>query len=436
MAERDDMPQPVELLCDEGAERALLGCAFTDDEAINLVSDIVTPPDLCRPEHVTIWQAMLAVHHAGAEVDAYTLSHELTTMGKLAAVGGPAYLDSLIDAAPVISHPDEYARIIAEFSWRRRVRDEAERLTRISEDREARRSDIEKQLRRVERATEDSVDELPCISAEELDAKEWPTKSRWMIDQWWLAQGVGAICGDPKSGKSIIAAAMCLAVVSGEPFLRRWAVPVTGPAIYVNAEDAEILTKPRVRKLRQTLGVTVPPNSLWFSCQQRCDLSTPHGRGRLAALVRRVRPVFVVLDCLKRLFGNINENHSNEVAPVLDWIRALQIETGAAFALVHHLSKAREFGEPASILQRIRGTGDIAAWLDSAIGMEWPNRKKPDHYMNATHRGAGDADEVTVNMKWDDEHDELRLDFGEPRGKKSRQQMLKEQAEAFGGGGD
>jgi hypothetical protein len=436
MDERDDTPR--ELLYDEAAERALLGCAFVDDEAINLVADVVTPSDLWLPEHVTIWEAMLAVHHDGSPVDAHTLCDELTTMGKLARIGGPAYLDALIDEARrnIIPHPDEYARIIADFSWRRRVRDESDRLHRISADREARRPDIEKQLRRVERATEDSVDELPAILAEDLDAKEWPTKSRWMIDQWWLAQGVGGILGDPKSGKSVIAAAMCLAVVSGEPFLRRWTVPVTGPAIYVNAEDAEILTKPRVRKLRQTLGVTVPPGSLWFSCQQRCDLSTPHGRGRLAALVRRVRPVFVVLDCLKRLFGNINENHSSEVAPVLDWIRALQIETGAAFALVHHLSKAREFGEPANILQRIRGTGDIAAWLDSAIGMEWPNRKKPDHYMNATHRGAGDAEEVTINLKWDDENDELRLDFGEPRGKKSRQQMLKEQAEAFGGGGD
>jgi RecA-family ATPase len=225
---------------------------------------------------------------------------------------------------------------------------------------------------------------------------------------------------------------MCLSVVSGEEFLRRWPVTKRGPAVYINGEDGEQLTQPRLRKLAATLGVSYPQPDLILSCQQQCDVSTPRGWGRIARLVRRVQPVLVVIDCFRRFAPRVNENNSSEVSPILSRARNLQKETGAAICFVHHLSRDNEWSKKVPPTQRLRGSGEFYAWFDSAIGMEHPEKKKPEHYMTAEHRGAGQPDEQTVCIAWDDEREECHIRLGEPRTKKDKQRRLSEQEDAYG----
>lgn len=426
----------AEDLFDEATERALLGCALVDDEdcdVIRRVSDIVSPEDLCLPANVAIWRAMVSLRHEGASVDAATLASELTSMQRFNVVGGAAYLDQLIDQRPIIPHPEEYARIIADFAWRRRVRDEANRLRMVASDRSAKREDLERQVRRVEHATDDVVDELPSMTSVELDAKTWPCPSGWLIHDWLLMSACGLIAGHPKSAKSIIGAALCLSVVSGEDFLRRWPCTKRGPAVYINGEDGEQMTQPRLRKLAGALGVPYPQKDLIVSCQQDCDISTPRGWARIATLVRRVKPVLTVMDCFRRFAPRVNENDASQVSPVLGRARSLQRETGTAFLFVHHLSKDSEWNKGTPPIQRLRGSGEFYAWLDTGIGMERPDKKKPDHYMTAEHRGGGAPDEQNVIIDWDDVHNEVRIRIGEPRSKKERQQRFRQQQDAFGG---
>jgi hypothetical protein len=435
-AEKTKAPaSPTEPLCDEEAERAMLGCALVDDEhdnVINLVADILPPEDFYEPAHLDIWRAMLAIHHDGAEVDACTLSKELADRGLFSRCGGPAYLDQLIDARPVVPHPEEYARIIAEFAWRRRLRLEAKRFGVAVSERSTSREDIERSIRRLQRSAEDVADELPSMTSVELDAKTWESPSGWLVHDWMLASACFMIAGHPKSAKSIIAAALCLSVVSGEDFLRHWPVTKRGPAIFINGEDGEQMTQPRLRKLAATLGISYPQPDLILSCQQECDISTPRGWGRIARLVRRIKPVITVIDCFRRFAFNVNENNSSEVSPILCRARNLQKETGTAIGFVHHLSRDTEWNKKVPPIQRLRGSGDFYAWIDTGIGMEHPDRKKTEHYMTALHRGAGSPDEQCVHIAWDDERNECNIRLGEPRTKKERQQQLKEQREAFG----
>lgn len=428
------MTDPTEPLADEIAERALIGSAVIDDGSINAVAEFVTADDFCNVHHAAIWRAMLVVHHEGSEVDAVTIAAELRTAGKLDEVGGAAYINDLIDATPALAHPEPYAKLVALSAWRRRVRTAAERTRLVASDPTASREDIENQISRLHRATDDTVDELPSMTSVELDAKTWPSPSGWLIHDWLLANACFLIAGHPKSAKSIIAAALCLSVASGEDFLRRWPITTRGPAVFINGEDGEQLTQPRLRKLAATLGIAYPLPNLILSCQQECDISTPRGWAKIAALVRRVRPVITVIDCFRRFAPRTNENNSSEVSPILCRGRNLSKETGSAIGFVHHLSRDNEWNKGTPPIQRLRGSGEFYAWLDTGIGMERPDRKKPEHYMTATHRGAGDPDEQTVCIAWDDAHEEVNIRLGEPRVKKERQQRLKEQREAFAGG--
>jgi len=432
-AEKAKAPSsPSEPLCDEEAEQAMLGSALVDDGAINLVADVLPPEDFYVEAHRAIWNAMLAVHHDGAEVDAVTLAKELTDRGHFNRVGGAAYLDQLIDRVPVASHVEEYARIIAEFAWRRRLRIEAKRFGASVSDRSTTREEIERGIRKMQRTSEDVADELPSMTSVELDAKTWESPSGWLVHDWLLANSCFMIAGHPKSAKSIIAAALCLSVVSGEDFLRHWPVTKRGPAIFLNGEDGEQITQPRLRKLAATLGISYPQPDLILSCQQECDISTPRGWGRIARLVRRIKPVITVIDCFRRFAPGVNENNSSEVSPILSRARNLQKETGTAIGFVHHLSRDNEWNKGVPPLERLRGSGEFLAWLDSGFGMEHPNKKKSEHYMTSKHRGAGSPDEQCVHIAWDDERNECNIRLGDPRTKKERQQQLKEQREAFG----
>lgn len=421
-----------EPLADESAERALIGSAIIEEGSINAVAELVTADDFCNVHHAAIWRAMLVVHHEGSAVDAITIAAELKTAGQLEQVGGASYLDGIIDSTPALAHPEPYAKLVSLAAWRRRVRSVSERTHRVVSDPTATREDIENQIARLQRATDDTVDEIPSMTSVELDAKIWPAPSGWLVHDWLLSNACFLVAGHPKSAKSIIAAALCLAVASGEDFLRRWPVTRSGPAIFINGEDGEQLTQPRLRKLAATLGIAYPLSNLIVSCQQECDISTARGWAKIAALVRRVRPVITVVDCFRRFAPRANENNSAEVSPILCRARGLQKETGTAFGFVHHLSRDNEWNKGTPPIQRLRGSGEFYAWLDSGIGMERPDRKKPEHYMTATHRGAGDPDEQTVFIGWDDERNEVNIHIGEPRSKKERQRSFRQEREAFG----
>lgn len=96
------------------AESSVLGGILLDNEAINLVLELVQPDDFYRESHRKIFRAMIDITDRGEPVDLITLSEFLKGRNELEAVGGAAYLASLADFVPTAANISHYARIVRE----------------------------------------------------------------------------------------------------------------------------------------------------------------------------------------------------------------------------------------------------------------------------------------------------------------------------------
>ncbi len=134
-------PQNVE------AEQAVLGSLLIDRDAIVRIAPFLRPEDFYRESHARMYQAILDLFDRREPADFVTLCDTLEKRGELEAVGGPAYITSLINAVPTSIHVEHYAHIVELAGLRRRLLDAAGQIAKLSyeEDR-----DIEEVIDRSE----------------------------------------------------------------------------------------------------------------------------------------------------------------------------------------------------------------------------------------------------------------------------------------------
>ena len=98
------------------AERTVLGAVLVDNAAFNAAAEILTREDFHRESHRRIFDAMAALAEHSQPIDLVTLKEELSRASALEAVGGAAYLGSLLDGLPRITNVEQWSRIIKEKS--------------------------------------------------------------------------------------------------------------------------------------------------------------------------------------------------------------------------------------------------------------------------------------------------------------------------------
>lgn len=108
---------------DLDAEAALVGSYLicTDSTLIAEIDGLVDTSDFYQPDHAMIWEAAQRLRHASKPVDAITVRAELQAMGKLADVGGTAFIGDCLKTVPSSAHAAEYARRVRAASRRRRL---------------------------------------------------------------------------------------------------------------------------------------------------------------------------------------------------------------------------------------------------------------------------------------------------------------------------
>ena len=105
----------------EEAERAVLGAILLDNDALLLVSSALKPTDFHAPRHRVIFQQMIQLAGQHRAIDLVTLDAELSRANRLESAGGPAYIASLVDGVPRISHVEHYARIVQTHAAHRAI---------------------------------------------------------------------------------------------------------------------------------------------------------------------------------------------------------------------------------------------------------------------------------------------------------------------------
>jgi replicative DNA helicase len=98
------------------AERTVLGAVLVDNLAFNSAAEILGRDDFYREAHRRIFDAMAALAERSQPIDLVTLKDELVRGSALEAVGGAAYLASLLDGVPRITNVETWSRIIKEKS--------------------------------------------------------------------------------------------------------------------------------------------------------------------------------------------------------------------------------------------------------------------------------------------------------------------------------
>ncbi len=123
---RPDVPPPSEDFGrqppqDEAAEQAVLGGMLLSKDAIADVLERLRPGDFYRPNHQSVYDAILDLYGRGEPADAVTVAAELDRRGLLRRIGGAPYLHTLISTVPTAANAGYYASIVAEKALLRRL---------------------------------------------------------------------------------------------------------------------------------------------------------------------------------------------------------------------------------------------------------------------------------------------------------------------------
>jgi replicative DNA helicase len=121
-------PQNIE------AEQSILGGILLDNHSLNNVLEILVPKDFYSEAHRKIFAATIELSDRNEPCDLITLTNILKNKNQLDAVGGMAYLASLVDSVPSAANVAHYAKIVKEKSILRGLIGTATEILRKSYD--------------------------------------------------------------------------------------------------------------------------------------------------------------------------------------------------------------------------------------------------------------------------------------------------------------
>ena len=230
---------------------------------------------------------------------------------------------------------------------------------------------------------------LPVEAAHRL--AERPEQQRWLVTGLWAEQAVGIVGGEPKCCKSFLALDLAVAVASGTPCLRRFAVPNPGRVLLYAAEDALHIVRARLDGICAAAGCRLDALDIQVITAPTLRIDLEADRARLQHTVEKLKPRLLLLDPFVRLH-RIDENASGEVAPLLAYLRELQRRHGLAVLVVHHAKKGAGRQRAG---QALRGSSEFHAWGDSNLYLR---RSANELTLTVEHRAAASPPGIALEL--------------------------------------
>jgi len=198
------------------AEIATLGSVIMDKNVIEPLQDILQADDFYSTKHQKIFSTMVDLHSKGISIDIITLSNELKSKGCFEEVGGFGYLTYLVDLTPSSSNHEHYAKIVKEFSNKRKL---SEKLTGILSDIKDKNIDYATAAAQIEKIDIEysGKSNLVPISARDLGEDYEPVESLW--GEILYPASITQLNSEPAVGKTTFFYNLCLNGVLGNDFL-------------------------------------------------------------------------------------------------------------------------------------------------------------------------------------------------------------------------
>jgi len=200
------------------------------------------------------------------------------------------------------------------------------------------------------------------------------TESSWLIPSLLQSCGMYILGGDPKTGKSILAYALCYSVVVSGEFL---GLPVRqGNVLYLQLEEPLQTIKKRFRLAGfgnlendedASLVVNFQDNRLRI--ERVFDITTDINW--LIAKIEQHKPDLVIIDSLRKatIKSPFSEN-SNEYGKLVYALQQVFNTTNTCGVVIHHLSKyGQDSKKKYNLVERLAGHTSISAASDGLIGL-------------------------------------------------------------------
>lgn len=164
--------------------------------------------------------------------------------------------------------------------------------------------------------------------------KQPPPPVEWIADQFLAPGAVTLFFGAPGIGKSLFSMALAGAITEGNTTCAGF--PCRKSTVLVlDHENGHQEAWRRVNLLRLSQGID------YYEPPWTFDLLEEDCRDQLENLVVNHRPGVLILDSFRSLWSG-NENHPEEVAPVLDPMRRMAHSLNLAILLLHHPGKGQK----------------------------------------------------------------------------------------------
>lgn len=108
-------PQQIEF------EEAVLGALMLEKDAVNEVTDILSPDSFYKDSHRLIYEAIVQLFVDSEPIDLLTVTGRLRKTGKLESCGGAFYITELTSKISSASNIQHHSRMIAESSIKRKI---------------------------------------------------------------------------------------------------------------------------------------------------------------------------------------------------------------------------------------------------------------------------------------------------------------------------
>ena len=333
-----------------------------DGDVIPHVVEMLRGEDFYRDGHRRIFEAIRDIHGRGEPADLVTVTDRLRDTGHLEAVGGAAYVSSLLNSVPTAANVMHYSRIVLQKWGRRHLINMALEIEQAGLD--GQQPDPEELLTLTERMTASVRERLQSPYGDWLayPASEFLTRSlpplTWLVENLLRARSVGFVFGLPATFKTMFCTQLGISVASGHPFLGRFAT--TQGAVLIAQEDMyEADYQALVARLISTPG-DLP---LFIAPSQGLKIDEHERWSAFRSLVLRRRPALVIMDAFY-LVHSTEGFTGKDLSPVLDRIRALRNESGATVLLIDHPRKeapgTRTKADPLDLLYGGRAKGAVA----------------------------------------------------------------------------
>ncbi len=113
------------------AEQSVLGAMMISKDALSDVSEILSGNDFYRPNHETIYEAIISLYTRGEPADPITVAAELSKQGQLEKIGGAVYLHDLLASAGIAANASHYAKLVREAAVLRRLVNASIRIAQL-----------------------------------------------------------------------------------------------------------------------------------------------------------------------------------------------------------------------------------------------------------------------------------------------------------------